>query len=69
MIKSLIYLTQMNAHVKTALFIVNCSDERHTVFWREFIVGVFVDVVAPDGDIDTIREWPVPLHIPFVSVD
>lgn len=40
-----------------------------TVFWREFIVGVFVDIVPSDCDIDAISERPVPLHLPFVSID
>lgn len=40
-----------------------------TVFWGEFIVGVFVDIVPSDGDIDAISEWPVPLHLAFVSID
>lgn len=40
-----------------------------TVLWREFVVGVFIDVVASDGDTDAVRKWPVPLHVPLVSID
>lgn len=40
-----------------------------TVFRGEFIVGVFVNVVPSDGDIDAIGERPVTLHLPFVSID
>ncbi len=50
-------------------FYLICGAAGRTIFWREFIVGVFVDVVASDGDIDAIREGPVPLHVPFVSID
>lgn len=45
------------------------SDRLGTVFWRELIIGVFVDVVASDGDIDAIGEWPVSLHVQFVCID
>lgn len=47
----------------------DCSNGCSTIFWRELIVGVLVDVVAPDGDIDAIEERPVPLHVPFVGKD
>lgn len=57
-----------NAVVKS-FFYLNWCDASRTVFWREFIVGVFIDVVASDGDIDAIRERPIPLHVPFVSID
>lgn len=66
--KSHISNTTNNAHAKSFCHF-NCSDESLTVFWREFIVGIFIDVVASDGDIDAIRERPVPLHVPFVSID
>lgn len=40
-----------------------------TIFRGEFVVGVLVDVVPPDGDVDAVGERPVPLHVPFVSID
>lgn len=40
-----------------------------TIFRGELVVGVLVDVVPPDGDIDAVGERPVPLHVPFVSID
>lgn len=42
---------------------------RRTIFRGEFVVGVLVDVVSPDGDVDAVGERPVPLHVPLVSID
>lgn len=42
---------------------------RRTIFRGEFVVGVLVDVVPPDGDVDAVGERPVPLHVPLVSID
>lgn len=42
---------------------------RLTIFRREFVIGVLVDVVPSDSDIDAVGERPVPLHVSFVSID
>lgn len=55
--------------VQYLLIKLNRCNASRTVFWREFIVGIFIDIVPSDGDIDAIRKWPVPLHIPLVSID
>lgn len=40
-----------------------------TVLWRELVVGVLIDVVPSDGDVDAVQERPVALHVPLVCVD
>lgn len=62
--------TQLITHtIIWQCFYWNDSDARLTIFWGEFIVGVFVDVVASDSDIDAVGERPIPLHVTFVHRD